>query len=397
MKASDATDVCVLGVAATPFGELFDRSYHDLVVDAALAALEDAGVAPDEVAAGWLGTATPNVSALAGDAGSDLAEPLGWHGIPVTRVANYCTTGMEAVRAGALAVAAGAYEVVLCVGAEKMRDVPARGSLLARHVVDTHPLLAKGRSAPGQFALLATRYLWEWGYDREVLAAVAVKNHANGARNPRAHFRREITEEEWARAPMVASPLGLYDCCPTTDGAAAVVLTTRRRAEATGRPYCVLRGIGLATDGGYFTVQFQPDVDFLGFAATRAAAAQAYAQAGIVDPVRDLDVAEVHDCFTITEIIDYEDLGFCPRGQGGRWAAEGRTRRDGEFPVNPSGGLKACGHPIGATGARMVVDVCEQLLGRAGDRQVPDARRGLCHTLGGPGIVSCVMVIEAAR
>jgi len=282
------------------------------------------------------------------------------------------------------------------VGAEKMRDVPTRGSLLARHVVETHPVLAKGRTAPGQFALLGTRYLAEYGYDREILAAVALKNHENGSHNPNAHFRKPITEEQWAQAPMIASPLGLFDCCPTTDGAAGVVLTTRERAERTGKSYALVRGIGLSTWGGYFTVQFDSDFDFLGFPATRRAAEQAYAQAGITDPARDIDVAEVHDCFTITELINYEDLGFCSRGQGGVMAASGRTRLDGDLPVNTSGGLKACGHPIGASGVRMVVDIRQQLLGRADERQVPGARRGLCHTLGGPGIVSCVMVLEAA-
>jgi acetyl-CoA C-acetyltransferase len=396
MTGALGRDVAIVGIGATRFGELFDLGYHDLALDASLAALDDAGMDRADIEAGWLGTATPNVSGLAGDAGTDLSDPLGLRNVPVTRVANYCTTGMEAVRAGALAVGAGAYDTVLCAGVEKMRDVPARGSLLARHVVETHPVLAKGRSAPGQFALLGTRYLQEWGYDREVLAAVALKNHENGARNPRAHFRSAITEEQWARAPMVAWPLGLYDCCPTTDGAAAVVMTTRERAEEPGKQYVLLRGIGLATWGGYFTMQFDTAFDFLGFPSTRAAAADAYAQARIDDPARQIDVAEVHDCFTITELINYEDLGFCARGEGGRMAAEGRTRLGAELAVNPSGGLKACGHPIGATGVRMVVDVAEQLLGRAGERQVEGARRGLCHTLGGPGIVSCVMVLEAA-
>ncbi|HVS42117.1 MAG TPA: acetyl-CoA acetyltransferase [Candidatus Dormibacteraeota bacterium] len=396
MSGRLAREVAVVGVGETRFGELFDRGYHELVCEAGLAALDDAGIARDRVEAAWLGTATPGVSALAGDAGTDLAEPLGLRGIPATRVANYCTTGMEAVRAAAFAIGSGMYDTALVVGAEKMRDVPARGSLLARHILETHPLLAKGRTAPGQFALLGTRYLETHGYDREVLASVALKNHENGARNPRAHFRKPITEEQWAKAPMVASPLGLYDCCPTTDGAAGAVLMSREAAERLGRPYVLLSGMGLAAHGGYFTTQFDPDSDFLGFPATRAAAAQAYAQAGIDEPARDLDVAECHDCFTITELVNYEDLGLCGRGQGGRMAAEGRTRLGGDIPVNTSGGLKACGHPIGATGVRMVADVVDQLLGRAGDRQVDGARRGLCHTLGGPGIVSCVMVLEAA-
>jgi len=396
VTANLGREIAIVGGAETRFGELFDHSYADLIVEAALGALDDADLEREAIEAAWLGTATPNVSGLAGDSGADLTDALGLRGVPSSRVANYCTTGMEAVRAAALAVASGMYDTVLVVGAEKMRDVPTRGSLLARHVIDTHPVLAKGRTAPGQFALLGTRYLAEFGYDREVLAAVALKNHENGSRNPNAHFRKPITEQQWALAPMIASPLGLFDCCPTTDGAAGVVLTTRALAERSGRPYVLLRGIGLSTWGGYFTVQFDSDFDFLGFPATRGAAQQAYAQAGITDPARQIDVAEVHDCFTITELINYEDLGFCPRGQGGAMAASGRTSLDGDLPVNTSGGLKACGHPIGASGVRMVVDVRQQLLGLAGERQVADARRGLCHTLGGPGIVSCVMVLEAA-
>ncbi len=385
--------VAIIGVGSTRFGELFEMSYADMVVEAAYQAYQDAGIEPDRIEAAWLGTANPGTSALDGDAGSSLAEPLNLYPRPVSRVASFCTTGMEAVRNAAFAVAAGEYDVVLVVGAEKMRDVPTRGSLVARHVLETHPYLCKGRTAPGQFALVGTRYMYTFGATKESLARVAVKNHHNGSLNPRAHFRNEVTVEQVVRAPMVAAPLGLLDCCPTTDGAAAVILARREVAEAMKSDYVLIKGMGFSVTGGYYNMQFQADNDFLGFRATREAAAMAYKQAGIKDPRKEIDVAECHDCFTITEIVNYEDLGFCAKGEGWRFIDDGVSTLEGDLPVNTSGGLKSCGHPVGATGARMVAEVTDQLRGRSGPRQVKDARQGLAHTVGGPGVLSCVIVL----
>lgn len=392
-----AGEVAIVGTATTPFGVLHDRGYLDLLAEAALGAIADAGVEPGEIEAAWLGTAEPILAGLVGDSGTAVAEAIGFGPRPVTRVSNFCCTGMEAVRAAALDVAAGEHGLVLAVGAEKMRDVTSRGSLLAKTANQTHPTLAKGRTAPGQFALLATRYMHTYAADISSLARVAVKNHEHAMRNPHAHFREPVTLEQVLGAPRVAEPLGVLDCTPTTDGAAAVVLAPVAWAERHASRYAVIRGVGLAVTDGYFTTFFHEDEDFLGFRSTRAAAEVAYRQAGITDPRRQLDVVECHDCFTITEIVNTEDLGICGRGEGVALLESGATTAGGDTPVNLSGGLQACGHPVGATGVRMIAEIADQVTGRAGERQVPGATTGLAHTLGGPGVVSAVAVLGAAR
>ncbi len=396
MSGSIAGKVAIIGAGITKFGELFERSYNDLVVEAAFEAYEDAGLSGEDVEAAWLGTYLPLGWGFDGTGGPSLAEALNLYPKPVSRVSNYCTTGMEAVRMAAMAVASGMHDVVLAVGAEKMREVPPRGSLVAQHVEKLHPMYSKGRTAPGSFAVLARRYFEEFGADREDLAEVAVKNHHHGSLNPRAHFRREITKEQALKAPPVTEPLGLYDCCPTTDGAAALVLCRADLAESRfGRKDCVLiEGMGLSCATGYITTAFNPRFSFIGFEATKEAARQAYEQAGVRSPREEIDVAEVHDCFTITEILNYEDLGFVEKGEGPDFVKSGASRLGGELPVNTSGGLKSCGHPIGATGARVVADLTNQLLGRCGARQVQGAKRALGHTLGGPGAVSSVFVLS---
>ncbi|MGW4203458.1 acetyl-CoA acetyltransferase [Streptomyces sp. NPDC004726] len=388
-------EVAVIGTGVTRFGVLYDRSYISLVHEAATAAMADAAVDPDRVEAAWLGTAEPQLAALVGDSGAAVTEALGFAPRPVTRVSNFCATGMEAVRGAALAVASGEYEVALAIGAEKMRDVPPRGSLVAKTVEQSHPVLAKGRTAPGQFALVAARYLHEYGYGREVLAEVAVKNHAHAVHNPKAHFRTAISADQVLSAPEVAEPLGLLDCTPTTDGAAAVVVASRRWAERHAAHYALIEGISVASYAGYYPALFRGDNDFLGFRATRDAADAVYRQAGVTDPRAQLDLVECHDCFTITEIVNTEDLGLFPRGRGAAELMAGTTRADGEIPVNVSGGLQSCGHPVGASGVRMVAEITDQITGRAGERQVSGARRGLAHNLGGPGAVAAVTVLGA--
>jgi acetyl-CoA C-acetyltransferase len=390
-----AGEVAVVGCASTTFGVLHERGYLDLLAEAALGAVADAGLEPADVEAAWLGTAEPVLSGLVGDAGTAVAEAIGFAPRPVTRVANFCCTGMEAVRAAALDVAAGEHRLVLAVGAEKMRDVSSRGSLVARTANLTHPTLAKGRTAPGQFALLATRYMHEHEVGLETLARVAVKNHAHAALNPKAHFREPVTVEQVLAAPRVAEPLGVLDCTPTTDGAAAVVLAPLEWARRHAPRHAVIRGIAVAVTDGYYATFYHEEEDFLGFRATREAARSAYRQAGLRDPRAELDVVECHDCFTITEIVNYEDLGLCGRGEGAALLESGATAAGGVIPVNLSGGLQACGHPVGATGARMIGEIVDQVTGRAGARQVPGARTGLAHTLGGPGVVSAVAVVGA--
>ena len=391
-----AGDIAIIGTGTTKFGENFTMDYTDMLIEASYQAFEDAGVEPKQIQSAWLGTYMPYAWGFEGNAGTSLAEPLNLFPIPVTRVANYCCTGMEALRNAAFAVASEEYDLAIALGVEKMREVPSRGSLVAQHVEKGHPVLCKGRTAPGMFALLATRYFEEYGIGKDMLAKVAVKNHRHGSLNPRAHFRKEITEEMVLNAPPVAEPLGLFDCCPTTDGAAATIITRTELAKQFTDDFIVIRGMGLSVAQGYFTTQFDPNFSFLGFRATQEASRIAYAQAGIRNPLKDLDVVQCHDCFTITEIINYEDLGLCPPGHGWELARDGVTALEGEVPVNTDGGLKACGHPIGASGLRMVNHIVDQLRGRADKMQVKNARMGLAHTLGGPGAVSCVMVMSQA-
>ena len=386
-------EVAIVGAGVTKFGVLHELGYLDLISSAASDALVDAAIDIDSVEAAWLATAEPLTAGLVGDSGAAVAAALDSAPKPVTRVSNFCTSGMEAVRAAAFAVAAGEYEVCLAIGAEKMRDVTPKGSLVAKTAEQTHPTLAKGRTAPGQFALVANRYMHTYGASREDLAQVAVKNHGNAQRNPKAHFSHDLTVDDVLSAPRVAEPLGLYDCTPTTDGGAAVVVTSRAWAERHARRYALIDGVGVSVTGGYYSNFYAEHSDFLGFESTRQAAASAYRQAGITRPREQLDVVECHDCFTITEIVNTEDLGLAGRGQGVGLLTSGATSFGGDIPVNLSGGLQACGHPVGATGVRMVAEVFDQVTGEAGTRQVDGARRGLAHTLGGPGVIAAVITL----
>jgi acetyl-CoA C-acetyltransferase len=378
--------VAVVGVGCTKFGERYERTYEDLICDAAFAAYDDAGIEPSEIQAAYLGTYMPGPGG--GKSATSLADALRLYGRPITRVENYCATGTDAFRNGCLAIAAGAYDVVLVLGAEKLKDRGGRG--LPRF---GHPLLARGNTAPGLFALAANRYMHAFGMPRETLAKVAIKNHWNGARNAHAHLRSEITAEQWAKAPIIASPFGLFDCCPTTDGAAAAILCRADLASRfTKKAPVLVKAAALAVETG--KPYFDPTFDYLGFRSTQKAAQEAYAMAGIGP--QDVDFAEVHDCFTWTEISNTEDLGFAKKGEGWRLYEDGRTGVRGDVPINPSGGLKSFGHPIGASGVRMIYECVTQLRGECGERQVPNADVGLAHNVGGPGAVACVVVLGHA-
>lgn len=392
MRAEAFRDkVAVIGMGCTEFGALQDRSFAEQGLAAVNEALSDAGIEKERIEAAWLGTFEPTVGgSFAGYAGDFIADILGMPGLPVSRVSNYCATGMDAMRNAAMAVAAGLYDVVLVLGNEKMRDVGSRDSLVKQVWTGGHPFIQKGLSAPGMFGLMARRHMAEFGTTREDLARVAVKNHANGARHPKAMFRREINLEKALNAPMISEPLGLYDCCPTSDGAAAAILCRAELAPQLSDHYILIEAIELAT---VTLARYGRAAESLtGFDSTQIAAQRAYKAAGISDPVAAVDVAEVHDCFTITEIINYEDLGFVAKGQGANFIREGRSTLEGDLPVNPSGGLKCFGHPIGASGVRMTYIIYEQLLGRAGLTQAPveENGRGLVHNLGGPGSVCIV-------
>jgi acetyl-CoA C-acetyltransferase len=374
--------VAVIGVGCTKFGERYDRGYEELICDAAFAAYDDAGIDPAEIEAAYLGTYMPGAGG--GKSAVSLADALRLYGRPVTRVENYCATGTDAFRNACITVAAGVHDVVLVVGAEKLKDRGGRG--LPRF---GHPLLARGNSAPGLFALAATRYMHTFGMGRETLAKVAVKNHRNGARNEKAHLRSEITVEQHMKSPIIASPFGLFDCCPTTDGAAAAIVCRADLAKRYKKPPILVKAAALAVETG--KPFYDPTFDYLGFPSTTKAAQAAYTMAGITPA--DVSFAEVHDCFTWTEISNTEDLGFCKKGEGWKLVEEGRTALEGDIPVNPSGGLKSFGHPIGASGVRMIYECVTQLRGEGGARQVKNPRLGIAHNVGGPGAVACVVVL----
>lgn len=386
--------VAIIGVGCTKFGEHFTKSWADLAVDATFAACADAGVdLHKDVEAAWLGSFRP---ALAGERsiGSPLAEALGFLYKPITLVSNICATGIDALRNACFAVSSGMYDVALAVGVEKMRDAGSR-SLMLSNRTDSHPLIGKGRTAPSFFASCAHRYFHEYGVGREILAKVAIKNHHHGTMSPLANMQREITLEDWRKSPWVAEPLTVLDSTASCDGAAAAIVTRVDLAKNFNADFVKVAGIGFAV--GTERNIFEPGFDFLNFKVTQEAARMAYEQAGVKDPRHEIDMAECHDCFTITEILNYEDLGFAARGEGWKLVEEGVTSLGGALPVNTDGGLKAFGHPLGASGIRMVYEVTQQLQGKAGKRQVKNARRGLAHCLGGPAAMAGVMVLERNR
>src|SRR5918995_2480261 len=353
--------VAVVGAGLIKMGELFEQSYEPALVDAAFVATQRGTLWGQE-----------------GIGGNTIPTAIGLNGVPCTRIENACPSGSDAFRVGAMAVASGVHDVVLVIGVEKMRDKSAEEGLLSRAAAG-HPIFTRGETAPVLFAPFATRHMHEFGTTREMLASVAVKNHYNGARDPYAHFQNEITIEDALKSPPVCHPLHLLDCCPQTDGAAATILVNAEHAaEFTDNPVFVA-GFGVATDHPYL----HEKQSFTGLKATTMAAERAYRMAG-VEPGQ-IDAAEVHDCFTITEILDIEDLGFYDKGKGGVASLEGETALTGRFPINTSGGLLAKGHPIGATGVAQLTECWWQLRGEAGERQ-GGIRNGkaLPHKRGGP-------------
>jgi acetyl-CoA C-acetyltransferase len=386
--------VAVVGAGLINFGELFEQSYEDMAAGAFRAAVDsvDKGFDPQSVEAAFVATQRGTLWGQEGIGGNTVPSAIGLAGIPCTRIENACPSGSDAFRVGAMAVASGVHDVVLVIGVEKMRDKSTEEGLLSRAAAG-HPILTRGETAPVLFAPFATRHMHEFGTTREMLASVAVKNHYNGARDPYAHFKNEITVEDVLAAPPVCTPLHLFDCCPQTDGAAAVLLVNPDRAhEYTDRPVYVA-GFGVATDHPYL----HEKSSFVGLEATTLAAKRAYEMAGVGPS--DIDMAEVHDCFTITEILDIEDLGFFEKGKGGIASLDGETTLTGRIPVNTSGGLLAKGHPIGATGIAQITECWWQLRGDAEERQV-STKNGfaLQHNVGGRGSgVSVVNILTTNR
>jgi acetyl-CoA C-acetyltransferase len=379
--------VAVVGMGCTKFGELWDNGVEDLIVDSSFEAIEDAGIEPKDIQAAWFGTV------MSGMTGQVLTSALKLEYIPVTRVENACCTATEAFRNAAYAVAAGIYDIALASGAEKQKDTGFAGLGAATFVEAPSP-------PPVQFALAATRYAHHYGLSYEelktALARIAVKNHHNGTLCPRAHFQREITLEQAINAPMIAWPLGLFDCCGVSDGGAAAIITTPEIAKKLRDDYVLIKGLGLTVGG--MQGQLQDWYDFVHFEENVTAAKVAYDDAGIKNPRKEIDLAVVHDCFTITELIIMEDLEFSPRGKAPEDIAAGTFSLEGELPVNTDGGLKCFGHPVGASGLRMIYEVYKQLQGKAEKRQLKKADIGLTQNLGGrPGSFTCAISILGKR
>lgn len=384
-------DVAVIGVGETAFGELWDRSFRDLGIEAGLHAIQDAKVTAEEIDALYVGNMSAgkfidqeHVSALVADY-SGLADQH----LPTVRVEGGGACGAIALLQARLAIASGMYDIVVVGGAEKMTDVgEVQAAEILAGTADQEWETVFGATFAGLYAMMARRHMYEYGTTREQLAAVAVKNHRNGALNPNAQFQREITLETVLQSPAVAEPLGLFDCAPLSDGAAALVLCAMDRARKyTDRPVRIA-GSGQASD--FLALHDRRDLTTMD--ATVVAGKRALAEAR-VEP-KDIQVAEVHDNFTITEILAIEDLRFVPKGKGGPATEEGLTALNGKISVNPSGGLKARGQPVGATGVAQAVEVVRQLRGEGGKRQVAGAERGLTHTLGGTGATAVVHVFE---
>ena len=378
--------VAIVGMGCSNFGERWDSSAADLMVEAGYEAYADAGLEAKAIQAAWLGT----VSSFR--TGQPLAEALKLDYIPITRVENACATATDAFRNACYAVAAGIYDIVLAVGVEKLKDSGFSGLAIPEAPgADVAP----PTPPPSQFAMAATRYFHQYDipYDQGklTLAEIAAKNHHNGTLNPKAHFQREITTDQVINAPMIAWPLGLFDCCGVSDGAAAAIITTPEIAQSLRKDYVLVKGLGLSV--GAFGV-LRDDWDFTHFPETVKASQSAYDEAGISDPREDIDLAMVHDCFTITELIICEDLGFSARGKASEDVHSGSFTLEGDLPVNTDGGLKCFGHPVGASGIRMIYEVYKQLQGKAEGRQLKKADVGLTHNLGGrPGSFTCSVAI----
>jgi len=379
--------VAIVGMGCSKFGELWEKGQDDIVIEAAYEAYEDAGIEPKDIQAAWVGT-------LGGMAGVTLSEPLKLNRIPVTRVENFCATGHEALRNACFAVACGMYDIALALGVEKLKDAGVGGLPVGRGL---HPVLESRRTAPGTFAFIATRYFHTYGLSPEegkrTIGKISVKSHHNGSLCPKAHFRRDVTLEQVVSAPPIAWPLGLFDCCPTTDGAACAIIVRAEDAKKFREDPVFIKGIGLSTN--QILPHFEPDFDWTGFEMNREAARQAYEQAGVKNPRKEISMAEVHDCFSITELVDYEDLGFSPKGRAKEDIDAGTFTLEGELPIQPDGGLKSFGHPIGASGLRMVYECYKQLQGKAQlpERQLKNVKLALSHTLGGPPQVACVTIV----
>ncbi|QLG63916.1 thiolase C-terminal domain-containing protein [Halorarum salinum] len=386
-------DAYLVGAGQSPFGSFPDGTYRSLFETAYDRTLEsvDGDLDPDRIEEAFLGTLGVGGRQI-GLSAPAATEHVGLHGIPTTRIENACASGGYALRSAVATVRAGMADLVLAGGYEVMTDTSADRTKWWLGVSgETEWERLSGTTFAGVYAQMASAHMDEYGTTAEDLSRVAVKNHANGARNPDAHLGFECSLEEAMDAPAVADPLNLYHCCPTTDGASAVLVASEAVANELSDDPVRVAGIGAAS--GRVGLFQRPEPTSI--PASRTAAERAYGDAGIDRPTADLDFAEVHDCFAVAELLAYEDLGFCEPGEAGRLLREGRTDPDGDLPVNTSGGLKSKGHPIGATGTGQVVEAFKQLRGEA-SVQVDNPVRGLAHNVGGSGGGVTVHVFERA-
>lgn len=381
-------DIAIIGMGCSKFGERWDCGLSDLIIEAAYEAYEDAKIGPEQIEVAYFGNGFDHsVGATA------LADTLKLEGIPVVRNENYCTSGHIALIDAIQAVASGRYKVAMAVGAEKLKDTGYPGLGAGR---GTSPVLEARRTAPGSFSMIATRYFHEYGLSYEegkrVIGKIAVKNHKNGLLAPKAHFHKLITLEDVVDAPIIAKPLGLYDCCGNSDGAACAIVTSADAAKTFRDDPIYVKGYGVAIDA---ILPMYRRFDWTRFESLQKSSRVAYEMAEIKNPREEIDVAEVHDCFSITELVIYENFGFCDYGKAREDIDAGFFELDGGLPVNVDGGLKCFGHPVGASGIRMTYEIYKQLQEKVDnpDRQVKNARRGMSHTFGGAPQISAVLIL----
>ena len=383
--------VCILGAGSTKYGKL-NENIIEIALNASKDAIDSAGITPKDIQAGYISNvfgASDKQVHMAPVIMSNLGIPY----VPGLTIESACGSGSIMFREAYANIAAGFYDCVLALGVEKITHVgTVQSTTLFSYCSDFFYEGGNGASFPGLFASIARSYMSTYKTNEEDLAYVAVKNHENGMLNPKAHVRKRISIDDVLRSPVVASPLKLYDCCPFSDGASAVILCSEEFAKMkNSNSYIEVIGSGRGASPA--AVQSREDITTI--PSTTAAAKQAYKMAGITP--KDIDFAEVHDCFTIAEIIDIEDLGFFQKGTAATAIRNGATRRNGEIPINPSGGLKSKGHPIGATGVGQIVEVFEQFTGKAGERTIKDAEIALTHNFGATGASAAVHIFKKVK
>lgn len=383
--------VSIIGAGLTRFGEHWETSMRDLIVEAAVKAVEDAKIGGGDLQAIFGGCMASGRFVGQEHIGALIADQLGMNPLASTRLEAACASGSVAFRAAYFAVASGMYDCVAVGGMEKMTEVSTEEAAIALGGAgDQEWELFNGATFPALYALIAQRHMQEYGTTEEQMASCSVKNHANGVHNPYAQFQKQITVDEVMESGYIATPLKLLDCSPITDGAAAVILCATEKARKFNDTPIEVVGTGQASD----TLALADRPSMTTLTATKFAASQAYKQAKL--SAKEIDFAEVHDCFSIAEILAIEDLAFFEKGKGGKASANGETALNAKISINTSGGLKACGHPVGATGVKQIVEATWQLRGEAGKRQVKNAEVGLTHNVGGSGATAVVNIFKRA-